>query len=918
MGFMSETKIIAGSSSYNLAGDPKSRGNFLKNTILSAVVSGQSTQNGMGKTIVDAHINGPALKYRRFFRWAEESGYNAQVGNYHGVVFSQSELSNAGFGFIAPLAPDMQKRVVAYSVGPYNINTIAVALISQYRPDRNGLNFNVEQEMHWIDNPAGYFPRRLYVPTGRLIVQWPSIPEVAYFESGVDTSNPGLFAYVIYEKRKAPYETSEDSGVVEVATEAGLPAVPGTPGAKVTTPVVLNREKTTVTTVSRPDQPDVVTTVTDPVVLNHTNWTRTSGWYQEIAGTTTDPQRTVLGSQVDVCSYREDVVITETTTTEEIEDPEDPEETITVTTKVVVTEPVLETFYTYHREVESKLIDPWLPAVHVYYQQGTNAYGDSVMFPPPATTRLFFPVVPLRRFNVSVKSDTYPGQYSWNRRAMYKAFGSKKQYNDILESLESSGSIDDVDHAWVVFGVSLGAKSDDGMAYLYQFFKGIIDATPFTGKIRRGADLTAAWVEFNEKVNGYWNEGQREYDSDGNPTNNLIVPPQAEQYTFGVNATRGQINWEYNVTISAKGGEKITGTGMNARARGKVGRCWVYNKGNVFIFTPNYHSGGGGDGETSYYTFDPSVTAEIAFGRQLTATVWEEYSLFDLMHTNNVYRGKSVTTLAAKALANPNEDTGFIIPLHEEAMREANLIDRTQLSLECAHLVLNYYEKQKIPWYASGFFKIILVIVIIVVSVVVPPVSGVSSGILGMNAAVGVSLGFIGTSAILAGAIANALAAALVAAVISKVSVSLFGDKLGALIGAVVSMVVVNLAANGGQFDMADAMQGLTKAENLLKLTYSGISTLSDYMTGKTTELVTETMEMQAMYKKQMEEIQQMSSELLGNSVDAQMVTAAIRYANEKPETFLARTTMTGDDIVTATIKMVEDFPATQLALPEN
>ena len=156
------------------------------------------------------------------------------------------------------------------------------------------------------------------------------------------------------------------------------------------------------------------------------------------------------------------------------------------------------------------------------------------------------------------------------------------------------------------------------------------------------------------------------------------------------------------------------------------------------------------------------------------------------------------------------------------------------------------------------------------------------------------------------------------AAVISKVSVSLFGDKLGALIGAVVSMVVVNLAANGGQFDMADAMQGLTKAENLLKLTYSGISTLSDYMAGKTTELVTETMEMQAMYKKQMEEIQQMSSELLGNSVDAQMVTAAIRYANEKPETFLARTTMTGDDIVTATIKMVEDFPAAQLALPEN
>ena len=178
MGFMSETKIIAGSSSYNLAGDPKTRGNFLKSTILSSVVSGQAQVKGLGKTIVDAHMNGPAVKYRRFFKWAVESGFNNVVGNYRGVAYSQSTLSQAGFDFIAPLS-GYQKRVVSYSVGPHNTNTIALALIAQFRPDRNGVAFNVEQEMHWIDNPASWFPRRLYVPTGRLIVQWPSIPEVA-------------------------------------------------------------------------------------------------------------------------------------------------------------------------------------------------------------------------------------------------------------------------------------------------------------------------------------------------------------------------------------------------------------------------------------------------------------------------------------------------------------------------------------------------------------------------------------------------------------------------------------------------------------------------------------------------------------------------------------------------------------------
>jgi hypothetical protein len=90
--FEDEERITVGSSAYNLAGDVNSRGNFLKNNILSLIFSGSSKQ-GLGVGIVDAHIAGPAMSYTHFYNWAESSGYNAQVGNTGGLIYSAEALS---------------------------------------------------------------------------------------------------------------------------------------------------------------------------------------------------------------------------------------------------------------------------------------------------------------------------------------------------------------------------------------------------------------------------------------------------------------------------------------------------------------------------------------------------------------------------------------------------------------------------------------------------------------------------------------------------------------------------------------------------------------------------------------------------------------------------------------------------------
>lgn len=913
MGFMSETKIIAGSSSYNLAGDQKSRGNFLKSTILSLVVSG-SSENGMGKGIVDAHINGPAAKYRRFFKWAETSGFNDRVGNYTGTLFATSTLSQAGFDFIAPILPTQQKRLVSYTVGPYNPEFIATALIAEFRPERRGQSFEVEQEMHWV---AVNFVLNEYVPTGRLIVRYAD-GGIDYFDSGLNSLNPGMFAYVIYEKRDLIPDQNTDTGTIEVETEEEIPPLVGGIGSKVPNIIPVAMQRKITTKVERPDEDDEITEETENVSTNFNAWTRTRERTVESTGNPNTIITTII--QDEEAHYEiDEAEPVEEVTTEEIPDPENPGEEITITTTVTTIEPVLLKFFKYRRRTKIEQQEPWHAPVYKVYQQGTSAYGDSVMFSTQVALRKFFPVLPLRRFNVSVKSDTFPDQYAWNRRASLKAFGTKQQYNKILNSMEDSDSINDIDHAWVVFGVALGAKTDDGLEYLYRFFKGVVDGTPITNKLRESEEVAEAWEEFALEVEDKWNINTPTVDSEGNYTYTTIKPPAIEDYIFNVSAREGMADWEYGVVISAKGGHITTGEGFHPLSKGKVGQCWVHHKSSLTIRVPEYTVEEGGDGDSrAYYVFHPSTTAVIAFGRQLSENVWEEYEMFDLVHTNHVHKGKNVVTLAEKALANPDENTGFIIPLHEGAFRESGLIERTQLSLECTHLVLNYYEKQKIPWYASGFFKIILIAVVIVVSVVtMGGGAAAAGGVLGTNVAVGAALGFAGTAAIVAGAVANALAAALISAVIAKASTALFGDKLGALIAAVVSMVVINLASNGGQFKLSDTIDGLTKADNLMRLSMSGISAVGDHFAGKAMELAQETMQLQADYVKQMEEIQQMTSELLGNGVDAQMLTAAIRYASEKPENFLQRTLMTGDDIVDATIKLVETFPKTQLQLSE-
>lgn len=1005
MCFEDEERITVGSSAYNLAGDVARRGNFLKNNILSLIFSGIS-KNGMGDGIVDAHLAGPATSLIRFFKWAETSGYNTQVGDMGGLIYSASALSLAGFQYLVPVKATHSQRAISSTIGAIDLHLIAFEWILNNTPDDRDLAFTATLEKIGLSL------------TGKILIHYTVSGSEVSFTPSYNLNNNMPFFYLYHEERKIAVPVVTDTGWVTLTAPTTPPSrasfvngtisviqdgitVPATvvaTGSPVTVveTVPRTRTTTTVTTYSNSTPTSTVVT-TDTLNLSFNKVTGTYTKVTTVAATPTVKESvttlvqdeesfyntlyadtvsssssvisqssgTSFGTTPDVLINNVGAVIatvgssvagpipisagesllashapgaggyssfvdsggalvagslTNGTTLSYMTGAVNayftfPSATVgftvtryspvTQTITITTNTPSLETYWKYKQVTTLVKQDKWLPYLLKIYQKGSSGTGDSLLFNPPAVAQKFFPVIPLRRDNVMVDLANFPTQYGWNRKATRKAFGSKKKYNDLIDSLADNPSLGDIDHAWVVFGVSLSTKQQDGIRYLYEFFEDLANNTVSTvGAYKSPSGYESAWAAFVIAAQATTN------DEFGVEITARPIPPTVQEYTFTINASGGTQDWLFNTTITAKGGGQVVGTGFHARSNGKVGNSWLYAKSTVTLSVPTFNN----DGVTVY---SPSVTTVIAFGKQVTAGNWVEYEFFDLTHINNVYQGITATTLATTVIASTDENSSFIIPLSENVLKDLTLIRRTQLSLECSFLVVNYYDKQTIPWYATGFFQIVLVVVIIVVAVYTGYIGPESAGVFGTNAAVGASIGFTGTAAIVAGAIVNAVGAAIVAGMITNAAIRAFGQEFGRVVGFVASMLAINAMSSNGPFSLANTWTEMTKADNLIRMSMSGIQQYGNYMQSQAMKLNAETQALLEETNTALKEINLLMQELLGDTgVDAKTITDAMRYAAETPSQFLSRTTMTGNEIAEISIKLVEDFPAPQLALP--
>jgi len=242
------------------------------------------------------------------------------------------------------------------------------------------------------------------------------------------------------------------------------------------------------------------------------------------------------------------------------------------------------------------------------------------------------------------------------------------------------------------------------------------------------------------------------------------------------------------------------------------------------------------------------------------------------------------------------------------------------MATACVFIVFNCYEEVKQKWYETGIFRIILVIVIAIASVVFTGGAGI--GLLGAHLTVGTALGFTGMTAAIVGSVVNALAALVLTTILEKVASALgiMGPVIAAILGIVIGNVISAFQAGTAfAFDLTT----LFRAENLLKLTSAVGGSIQQMIQQQTIAIQEEMTSFNERAEAELKKVEEAYVSAFGyGSIDIGVgpitrIDSIGTMQSESPDVFLARTLMTGSDIVTMSQDVVYNFAEYSLKLPD-
>jgi hypothetical protein len=516
--------------------------------------------------------------------------------------------------------------------------------------------------------------------------------------------------------------------------------------------------------------------------------------------------------------------------------------------------------------------------------------------------RQLFPIIPLRLENKFVNEAPYKDDLEDLCTKAYKrATGMKLE--GLLDQINESDGIGDIDFAYLLQGVAANDKSDIGKRYIYNFLKSLTGMVAVTRLDFDRWKLDNAWYSANNISLAQWTTAfnNQTYINGSLPPN--IYPAGLPQYT----EIRSNVNFVgvQNLDMSIKV--------FAADRKLHTGNTWLMGKDEVvFFMKPDTSFTADGVAETMN-------SFEILYYDGVNS---HQIFLEGVYLVNNVYADKKMILSFTEEYAKTGETSAFVFPMHEPTLRSVNIIDKNQLMSTSSIIVFNSYNIIDIPWYQSGIFKVFLFLGAIAFGVATGGIGAATVGLLGTNMAVGAAIGLSGLAAVFAGAVVNAIAAMILMSLISVASTAIFGDEIGAIVGAIIGMVAMTVGlsfASGGTWETA--FDTLTRADKLLELTDATIDGVTAYINHGTTKKYELIEEERKKYEKQMEELNKLIEERTANHFKVDTLadgpsTKIDRHIPETPDTFFKRTLLTGADISNITIDMVHNYPEHNLKLP--
>ena len=885
--FSGSKKVFVASSVYNLAGEEDTRTSYMKATVVRNVLT-NGGNGSLGAGIVQAHLNGPGIALRSFYRWAKN--------NYTVLGLPQARISAAAIvneNVLIPYLPRPEGEEVVMQ-GSEIGKADFINWVEKYLIENNYTAYNT----NWladIDNN-----------TNVITITYENGTKQQITPTNFDKNANYIFAiYNSFSTASMGPVTTET--VVDVSSEDEFPEqddyIKNYDNQENETVTLHDKKTVSISYDDGSTEPDQVTNTDSTVTYRRREgkYTQTSFYPPEESGNGVVQN----GAYYYRYLYRVANITTDTAT--ETSSEELPDGRIKTTTVKTETDKfAIRTYYQIDKQTFKDVANR--PLRVFLYKIGSGIGPLDAMIEPPVSGGQFYPIIPLRIENRFLSNDYYSTVYPQVKKAIRKAFNSRKAtYEEIIKKMETSESLGDIDYAFAVFGVSLNVKENACREYLYRYFKNLM-ATQTYGKVHDDAyqaDYTrwlAAWKRYNDYLEGKLDPPPREAPE--RPT----WFPQRMWNTINI-ASNDSVGINYNITLNWSMIHEVTGTGK-AKPDAKKGDIWFQIMADE---TPPLFIQYSGDDSQNYVNYRISV---VRLYWQDENNRYRYLLIKGLTHINYVYDGKFVQIQGSDALRDP-EESGFIIPMHYDTFRSMSLVSSTQMSTACCFLVLNSYEVKKTKWYQSGFFRIFLVFVFAIVSAVFT--AGGGFGILGSNLALGASLGYTGVTAAIVGSLTNAIVAMVISSVIQMFSQAL-GGKFGAILGAVIGFIVMNVASSflsSGSFSFNWA--NLMKADNLLKLTDAAIGGYSKMLQADIADMQLEGQGVMENFEKEQKRIKDLYAQNIGyanENIDPMWLVNVRQYFMESGDTFLSRTLMTGSDIADMSHSLLTDFAELTLKLP--
>jgi hypothetical protein len=280
----------------------------------------------------------------------------------------------------------------------------------------------------------------------------------------------------------------------------------------------------------------------------------------------------------------------------------------------------------------------------------------------------FLPVIPIRYKN----HDLTQGKYK--ERELYKT--SKVLLDklamdiDLLgEKLNENPDIDDIDHAYVVFGVNLQTKVPESLWYVGDFLSSL--------HVNMQSDEATFFDGLNDP-------------------NTASPPVNYYGVGTGTNITEKGLNLSFTYDyIKIQYLPKVIGRVGDATKK--------FSKRNMHCE----------DDLFGLMDWDQGI---LRIDMQVTKTIVKRVTVYGFTCKNTIYHSHAINTTTLD-VDYDEDNNNFVVPVLFRLSQAMPLRRRNMLYTDATMLIVNCYDKIKVKWYQSSWFKIVVMIAVIVITI---------------------------------------------------------------------------------------------------------------------------------------------------------------------------------------------------------